>query len=152
MLQSVSIPTNIVQFDELEISGIGFQALSTRWVKGTTFSKRLFSDGRISAEALVDSQTGVPGQAGDGGVILMVVHHTVCQKSVKLWDTPGAVYPTKPPALQLHRQIIVGGQAVSCPLHLVVKETDARQVGLNGGRRSTPAPAYGRRRRSGACH
>jgi hypothetical protein len=38
MLQSISIPTNIVQFDELEISGIGFQALSTRWVKGTTLT------------------------------------------------------------------------------------------------------------------
>lgn len=33
--KSVNTPTLIVHFDELAISGIGFQALSTRWVKGT---------------------------------------------------------------------------------------------------------------------
>lgn len=73
------------------------------------FPEGLFRRGCINAEALMDAQSGVPGQAGDGGVILMAVRHTVCQKSVKLWDTPGAVYPTKPPALQPHRQFVVRG-------------------------------------------
>lgn len=36
--KSVNTPTLIVHFDELAISGIGFQALSTRWVKGTTLT------------------------------------------------------------------------------------------------------------------
>ena len=96
------------------------------------FPEGLFRRGCINAEALVDAQSGVPGQAGDGGKVLVIVCQTRRQKTMKLLDAPGTVHPTEAAALQLHRQFVVGGQAVFCPLHLVVKETNARQVGLDG--------------------
>ena len=96
------------------------------------FPEGLFRFGCINAEALVDAQSGVPGQAGDGGKVLVIVCQTGRQKTMKLLDAPGTVHPTEAAALQLHRQFVVGGQAVFCPLHLVVKETNARQVGLDG--------------------
>ena len=62
----------------------------------------------------------------------MAVRHTGRQEAVELPDAPGAVHTAKAATLQFHRQLVIGGQTVFCPLHLVVKETNARQVGLDG--------------------
>lgn len=81
----------------------------------------------------MDAQSGVPSETGDGGKVLMAVRHAVCQKPVKLRDTPSAVYPTEASALQLHRQFVVGGQAVFYPLHLIMEKADGRQISLDSG-------------------
>ena len=73
------------------------------------FPEGLFSRGRVNAEALVDAQSGVPCQAGDGGKVFVIVCQTGHQKSMKLLDTPGAVHSAELPTLQFHRQFIVGG-------------------------------------------
>ena len=39
------------------------------------FPEGLFRRGCINAEALVDSQSGVPGQTGDGGKVLTAIGH-----------------------------------------------------------------------------
>ena len=115
------------------IDGHGADLAALPFNGNSVFPERPFRSGRVNAETLMDAQSGVPGQAGDGGEVLVAVHHTGCQKSVELPDAPGAVHPAEAPALQLHRQFVVGGQAVFCPLNLVVKEADGRQVGLDGG-------------------
>ena len=96
-------------------------------------SEGLFRSGRVDPKTFMDTQSGIPGQAGDGGIVLMAVRHTGCQEAVELPDAPGAVHTAEPPALQLHRQLVIGGQMVFRPLHLIVEKADGRQISLDGG-------------------
>ena len=45
----------------------------------------------LNAEALMDAQSSVPSQTGDGGVVLVAVCHAGGKEQVELPDTPGAV-------------------------------------------------------------
>lgn len=92
------------------------------------FPERLLRSGRVNAEALMDTQSSVLGQAGDGGKVLVAVRHTGRQKPVALPDAPGTVCLAKAPALQLHRQFVFRGQAVFCTLHFVMEKTDGSQT------------------------
>lgn len=73
------------------------------------FPEGLFRNSCVDAVSLIDTQSNVLGQAGDGGKVLMAVRHTDRQKAMELPDTPGSAYPVKAAALQLRCQFVVRG-------------------------------------------
>lgn len=68
-------------------------------------SKGLGRDGGVDAEALVDAQSGIPGQAGDGGVLPAAIRRAGEEEAVEFPIALGAVglveaagAPALPPA------------------------------------------------------
>ena len=59
------------------------------------FPEGSLRNGRVDAEALVDAQPGIPGQAGDGGEVLAAIGHCGDEEQVELPDAPGAVFLTE---------------------------------------------------------
>ena len=80
----------------------------------------------------MDAQTGETPQIEGQNVIPPVIAQRPAQHLVELHIAPGTVYAAKAPPLQLHAQFIVGGQLVLGIAHLIMEETDGRQIGLDG--------------------
>ncbi len=89
---------------------------------------------RVQSEALMDTESGVIGQGGHGGVVLVAGFPALAEELAKLPLAPGAIYAAEAAALQFDGQVAVVREGV-LGVYLVVEETDGRQIGLDGGRR-----------------
>ena len=95
--------------------------------------QRLFGNGGVDAETLMDAQTSIPGDAGNGGIVIPAIGQTSGTEPGIFIHAPGPVHAAEPTPLQVHAQIIVGGKMVFRSLHLIMEEPDRGQVGFDGG-------------------
>ena len=99
------------------------------------FAKGLFCCGGVDAEALMESESGITGQAHGEDIVVAVGIQCLVQHLVELCIAPGAVHAAKPPPLQFDAQFMVGRQFISGVGHFIMKEPDGRQIGLDGAGR-----------------
>lgn len=96
------------------------------------FFQSLLCRGSINAEALMDAQTGETAQIESQNVIPPVIAQGPAKHLVELHIAPCSVHTAEAPLLQLHAQFIIGGELILGIAHLIMEETDGRQVGLDG--------------------
>ena len=92
----------------------------------------LFRRGGVNAEALVDAQTGVPGQVQGENVIPVIHGISLHEQLVELNIAPGTIRSAKAAPLQFHSQLIVGWKLILGCAHLIVEEPDRRKIRLDG--------------------
>ena len=119
----------LLEFDtDALVDGHGAELAALAFDGDGVSPEGLLRDGRVDAEALMDAQPGIPGQAGDGGKVLASIGHRGDEEQVELPDAPGAVFLAEAAVLELHRQFVIFRQAVfGLPHHVVVK-ADGGQI------------------------
>ena len=84
----------------------------------------------------MDTEAGITGQVQCEDEVIAVNRQCLAQHLVEFSIAPGAVILSEPAAFQCDTQLVVGMQSVLV-IHLVMEESDGRQICFNGTGRFT---------------
>ena len=84
----------------------------------------------------MDTEASIASQVQSKDEVITVNRQSLTQHLVELRHAPGAVILSEPAAFQCDTQLVVGMQSVLV-IHLVMEESDGRQICFNGTGRFT---------------
>ena len=98
------------------------------------FPQRIFRNGRVDSETLMDAKTGIAGQIQGQNVIIPIFCQCSAQHAVEFFRAPSTIILSESAALQDDPQLMIAGEPVLA-VRLVMEEADGRQICFDGAGR-----------------